>query len=392
MTGMKYKLKVYSIYELGQRSNQEDNMFPKYQQATDDDRLFIVCDGMGGHAAGEVASSLVCEAMSNSIMAACPDAEGAFSDSLLKDALEDAYDALDQNDNGDVKKMGTTMTFLKFHDQGATIAHIGDSRVYHIRPAADKENTRILFQTSDHSLVNDLVKIGELTPEEAKVSKQKNVITRAMQPSLERRPSADIHHVDDVQPGDCFFMCTDGILENMEDENICFIFSDKAGDDANKVNIIIRATEDNKDNHSAYFIRVEDVIGAPVSAPETEPVVENDSPADEPVTVIGHAVPSDPTEIMADDHVVKKSRRINTALIIAAVLVFGVLLFIMIYGKMKPEKKGSAEKAQVEIRDEVKHSWETVKDICSEKLEELAEDGPEDGPAEDDQAGEPGEK
>ena len=141
MTGMKYKLKVYSIYELGQRSNQEDNMFPKHQQATDDDRLFIVCDGMGGHAAGEVASSLVCEAMSNSIMAACPDAEGAFSDSLLKDALEDAYDALDQNDNGDVKKMGTTMTFLKFHDQGATIAHIGDSRVYHIRPAADKENT-----------------------------------------------------------------------------------------------------------------------------------------------------------------------------------------------------------------------------------------------------------
>ena len=112
---MKYKLNVCSVYELGQRANQEDSLFPAHQEATDQDRLFIVCDGMGGHSAGEVASSLVCEAMSKSVLEACPEAEGTFSDAYFKDALSDAYDALDKNDNGDVKKMGTTMTFLKFH-------------------------------------------------------------------------------------------------------------------------------------------------------------------------------------------------------------------------------------------------------------------------------------
>ena len=260
---MKYKLNVCSVYELGQRANQEDSLFPAHKEATRQDRLFIVCDGMGGHSAGEVASSLVCEAMSKSVLEACPEAEGTFSDADFKDALSDAYDALDKNDNGDVKKMGTTMTFLKFHQDGATIAHIGDSRVYHVRPGADMESTRILFQTSDHSLVNDLVKIGEMTPEEAKVSSQKNVITRAMQPNLERRPSADIRHVSDIKPGDYFFMCTDGILEHMEDENVQYIFSDATGDLQKKAELIVSATAENRDNHTAYLIQVEEVIDTP---------------------------------------------------------------------------------------------------------------------------------
>jgi protein phosphatase len=174
---------------------------------------------MGGHSAGDVASSTVCAALSSSVLASC-EAEGEFTDAIFEAALSAAYDALDAKDNGSPKKMGTTLTFLKLHKEGATIAHIGDSRVYHVRPAANAEDTQILFQTSDHSLVNDLVKIGEMTPEEAKVSNQKNIITRAMQPNLERRPSADIFHVSDIRPGDYFFLCSDGILEHMEDENI----------------------------------------------------------------------------------------------------------------------------------------------------------------------------
>lgn len=279
---MKYKLNVCSVYELGQRANQEDSLFPAHQEATCQDRLFIVCDGMGGHSAGEVASSLVCETMSKSVLASCPDPEGAFSDADFKDALSDAYDALDKNDNGDFKKMGTTMTFLKFHQDGVTIAHIGDSRVYHIRPGADMQSTRILFQTSDHSLVNDLVKIGEMTPEEAKVSSQRNVITRAMQPNLERRPFADIHHVTDIEPGDYFFMCTDGILEHMEDENVQYIFSDAAGDLQKKSDLIVSATAENRDNHTAYLIRLEEVEDVEENATTVDSIVpacgENDAP------------------------------------------------------------------------------------------------------------------
>ncbi|MBO5932872.1 MAG: serine/threonine-protein phosphatase, partial [Bacteroidaceae bacterium] len=176
---MKYILKAYNIWELGQRANQEDSIYPEYGKATDSDRLFILCDGMGGHSSGEVASQTVCSSMSSSVLNNCPDSEGSFSDEDFKIALDDAFNALDAKDNGAVKKMGTTLTFLKLHSDGCTIAHIGDSRVYHIRPGKEAADTEILFQTVDHSLVNDLIKIGELTPEEAKFSKQKNVITRA---------------------------------------------------------------------------------------------------------------------------------------------------------------------------------------------------------------------
>ena len=102
----------------------------------------------------------------------------------------------------------------------------------------------------------------KLTPEEAKVSRQKNVITRAMQPLLERRPCADIRHITDIRPGDCFLMCTDGILENMEDEDIRHIFSDASGDIQQKTELIINATAGNKDNHSAFIIHIEKVKDA----------------------------------------------------------------------------------------------------------------------------------
>ncbi len=267
---MKYKINVCSIMEYGQRkdaqgnAHQEDCMFPAHRQAKDTDRLFIVCDGMGGHDAGEVASATVCEAMSESIMRNAPDPEGNFSDATLQTAINDAFEALDKKDTGAAKKMGTTMTLLKLHSRGATIAHMGDSRVYHIRPGEDEKSTHILFVTEDHSLVNDLVKIGELTPEEAKTSRQKNVITRAMQPNMERRPRADIYHTADIKPGDYFFLCTDGMLEETSDENLRYFFSKEAGSDEEKVAKLTQTTQNNRDNHSAIIVHVLDVTKEPI--------------------------------------------------------------------------------------------------------------------------------
>ena len=265
---MKYQLKAYTIWEQGPREKQEDSIFPAHGTAQSTDRLFILCDGMGGHDAGEVASQTVCAALSSAIFARNPEAEGSFSDDDFRAGLSEAYDALDARDNGAAKKMGTTLTFLKFHDRGCTIAHMGDSRVYHIRPGKSADDTAILFQTEDHSLVNDLVKIGELTREEAKDSKQKNVITRAMQPCMERRPKADLHHTHDIRPGDWFMLCSDGILEQMEDENLRYIFSEKGGDAAKKVAMLIQVTANNHDNHSAILVQITDVIDPlPVEAP-----------------------------------------------------------------------------------------------------------------------------
>ncbi len=257
---MKYTLKSYSIWEQGARENQEDSLFPKLGESDEKDRLFIVCDGMGGHSAGEVASETVCTVLSKSVLSRCEDAEGKFSDEIFKAALNDAYNELDKHDDGAEKKMGTTLTFLKLHEEGATIAHIGDSRVYHIRPGKTPEETEILFQTVDHSLVNNLIKIGELTPEEAKYSNQKNVITRVMQPNMEHSHKADIYHTDDIKPGDYFMLCSDGIIEQLDDDNIKFIFSDSGGNVENKTNILIQTTEYNHDNHTAIIVHITDVI------------------------------------------------------------------------------------------------------------------------------------
>ncbi len=260
---MKYKLSTYQIHELGQRQNQEDCMFPVYGSTNADNRIFILCDGMGGHEKGEVASSTVCEAMSNAILSRWNPSE-PLSDGLLQQAIDEAFDALDAKDNGEEKKMGTTMTFVCFHAEGITVAHIGDSRIYQLRPAKGNEPARIVFQTRDHSLVNDLIKIGEITEEEAKTHPQKNVITRAMQPCQERRAKADIAHLTDIQDGDYFYMCSDGMLEQTTDDNLLFIITKSQNTDEQKVEMLRDVTSENKDNHTAHLIHVENVEGAPV--------------------------------------------------------------------------------------------------------------------------------
>lgn len=254
---MKFILKAASVSEIGQRQNQEDSIYPLLGNVTDSDRLFILCDGMGGHEGGEVASSTVCASMSEYLNERC-DAEGSFRKVDFDHALSVAYDALDARDNGGAKKMGTTMTFLKFHSKGCMVAHIGDSRIYHIRPSASGED-RIRYVSYDHSLINDLVASGQMTPEEAKNSNQKNVITRAMQPGLNPRPKADVYNIEDIRPGDCFYMCTDGMLERMDDMELADILSEPGSVEA-KLQEIVSRTAENRDNHTAHLIEVEDVI------------------------------------------------------------------------------------------------------------------------------------
>lgn len=257
---MRFKIKAYNLQELGQRQNQEDFLFPALGKSTPDDRLFVLCDGMGGHEKGEVASATVCETISSTILSAWNPNE-ALSDERFQQALSVAYDALDAKDNGEERKMGTTLTFLCLHTNGATVAHIGDSRVYQLRPASKKSQARIVFRTQDHSLVNDLVKIGEITEEEAKHHPQKNVITRAMQPRQEHRAKADIAHLTDIQPGDYFYMCSDGMLEEASDENILNVITKPNVTDEQKLEMLRQVTEDNKDNHTAHLIHIDKVEG-----------------------------------------------------------------------------------------------------------------------------------
>lgn len=281
---MEYKLHALSIFEIGQRKDkegnphQEDCIYPSIDNINDSDRLFILCDGMGGHASGEVASQNVCQVISEVIKNAN---DSVFTDELLKKALTAAYDRLDEldKDESEYKKMGTTLTLLMLHKNGVTIAHIGDSRVYQIRPKTGTIKD-IVFKTKDHSLINDLIKVGELKPKDAKNFSHKNIITRAIQPHLEDRHEADIYHTKNIMPGDYFFMCSDGMLEQMDDDNpLCFILNENRTDEE-KQEMFRKVTQRNKDNHSAHLIHILDV--EPKSEIEEVPSVEkNDENEDD---------------------------------------------------------------------------------------------------------------
>ena len=248
-----------SLHELGHRSNQEDALFPPFGQATAGDRLFLVCDGMGGHDHGEVASQTVAETIGRYIADRLP-IEAPLPDSLLTDAIAEAYSQLDAHDNpDDRKKMGTTLTLLCLHRGGATMAHIGDSRIYHIRPNSSpneggREGT-ILYHSRDHSLVMDLYLSGELSREEMGTYEGRNVITRAMQPHQERRCRADVAHTTDLRPGDYFLLCSDGILETLSNDQLIRLLAADATD-KEKCQRLRQLTADHADNHTAYLIRI----------------------------------------------------------------------------------------------------------------------------------------
>ncbi len=374
---MEFKIKAYSLQELGQRKNQEDSLFPALGKQTDKDRVFILCDGMGGHEKGEVASSTVCEVMGRTIHSLWNPSQ-PLTDGIFRQALSAAYDALDAKDNGEERKMGTTMTFLCLHAGGATVAHIGDSRIYQLRPAKDGTPARIVFRTRDHSLVSDLVRIGEITEEEAKHHPQKNVITRAMLPCQEQRAKADIVHLTDIQPGDYFYMCSDGMLEEAADENVLNIITKPDVTDEQKLEMLRQVTEENKDNHTAHLIYIGKVEGA--VAPTAKSV----------------ACTSSPQPILRP----KKKRRvfplIALAVVIAAIAVAGFFYMRTVRGEGKAiasdttevsnpkqaagpkeivrEKDNQAEKADSVKQSPSKASDEdTKKDSTSKKGEETVQ-------------------
>ena len=253
-------LQPQAIYELGQRGNQEDTIFPAIGNATTEDRLFIVCDGMGGHQKGEVASSVVCKSLSDFVKAYAP-ADEVFTDSRFIDGLAAAEADLKAavQAPGD-EQMGTTLVFLYFHRGGCFAAHIGDSRYYHFRPTTGE----IVYRSKDHSLVTELYEAGELTKAEQMTADCRNVLTRAMMPAQPHNP--EIVHITDIQPGDWFCMFTDGIYEDLTDSELLDIFCDLSLSDAEKCEKLRRLSAGNSDNHSGYMIHIADVEAEPLDS------------------------------------------------------------------------------------------------------------------------------
>lgn len=244
---------AYSFCQQGHRDYQEDSRYPDTDRIPGNQRFFIVCDGVGGCDKGEVASQTVCQSIAKAM--AGTDFTNDFTNQHFHKVLDAAYNALDKIANDDNRDMGTTMTFVCFHAGGCTMAHIGDSRIYQIRPAEG-----IIYRSDDHSLVNSMVHNGMLTPDEADTHPERNVITRYMEAveADQNRCMATVMRTEDVKAGDYFLLCTDGVLHGISDDQLLDLLSDKESDEE-KMHTLAAKCKDSEDNNTAWLISIQSV-------------------------------------------------------------------------------------------------------------------------------------
>lgn len=185
--------------------------------------LFVVADGMGGHAGGGTASRLAIDTIDAQLRHAWEDPVGPFhrdvslQDSPLPDVLRLAVDAAcgaifrKARDEPELSGMGTTVTALVLKGRDAFFAHVGDSRAYLVRGGLIQQISE------DHSLVNEQIKAGVITPEEAKHSRFRNVITRSV--GFEESVLVDVMGLV-AEVGDTFVLCSDGLANLVADDEI----------------------------------------------------------------------------------------------------------------------------------------------------------------------------
>ncbi len=242
------------LNEQGKRTNNEDSIYPQRGQASKKDDLFMVCDGVGGAQKGEVASKMVCIQFPLYFR---QNQGPVITPKLLDRSLEYVEKKMTEyvRSHSECEGMATTLTFIYFNsiNNRVTVSWSGDSRVYHIR------NGEILYRTSDHSLVNELVKRGEITEEEARQHPQRNIILRAVSGS-DSPTAVETVFLDDIQAGDYFLLCSDGILESIDDRGLPSLFSHSNMNLKGAANTIKELCDNaSRDNFSMYLIQVEEV-------------------------------------------------------------------------------------------------------------------------------------
>jgi serine/threonine protein phosphatase PrpC len=220
--------------------------------------LAVLADGMGGHQAGEVASrmavDLITQHLAQPSMVAARKALDRSPD--IAEAIHKANAAIYEAAQArpDYKGMGSTVVVVIFSGDKLCVGHVGDSRLYRLRAGAIEQITK------DHSVVQELVNRGLFTPEEARQSLAKNLVTRALgvDPTIEAETAAA-----NVQPEDLYLLCSDGLTDVVSDEQITEILR-RDGRDLNAAArlLIERANEQGgPDNISVILVRASDSSG-----------------------------------------------------------------------------------------------------------------------------------
>ena len=255
---MKIKIKApLGISEKGKLAVQCNSFFPHLANVKASDHVFVLCDGVTGHAHSEVASAVVAQALGE-WMNANVDFSQQLTGVTVRRAVVHAQEQLDATYSRFEPSrypMGTTMAMLAVGNFGVAAAHIGNSRVYHLRPS----RRETLYRSRDHSLVNDLFAAGRLTRAEADASAKKNVLTRAMLPSPCNAVVPDVAFITDIQAGDYFILCCDGITSALSDKKLKDVLCNSTLSNAQKLASLKMLTDAVPACHSMLLIEVESV-------------------------------------------------------------------------------------------------------------------------------------
>ena len=231
--------------------------------------LFAVADGMGGAQAGEVASKLAAAALKDT------DAGTAGGEERVVALIQEANRRVYERSNADpaASGMGTTITAALVEGTRVTFGHVGDSRAYLLRDGVMEQ------LTEDHSLVNELMKTGKLSPEEAETHPQRSVITRA----LGTDPDVDVDTFSiETHPGDLFMLCSDGLTSMVEDDAILQIIEESRDNLQTAAKALIRAANKGggEDNITVVFFEIGEDNGEPLEETAQYPVLGADGDGD----------------------------------------------------------------------------------------------------------------
>lgn len=249
----------------GPRENQEDFIYPA--DINGSERIFVLCDGMGGHGHGEVASRTVATAVYEQLksLGNC----GDYTPAQLQQAVDLAQQRLNEADvYDDARKMGTTLVVVALNRMEVLVGHIGDSRCYQF-----SRDGELKFQTKDHSKVQEAVDAEILTEEEAWSNPMKNLLTRCI---MAGNASATLD-VDTlrVADGDLLLLCSDGVTDAMRRKQLQALVIDRATAEIAEM-VKTECTCSSHDNFSAIFLRLEQdeeyPAHAPASMPEYQPI------------------------------------------------------------------------------------------------------------------------
>jgi serine/threonine protein phosphatase PrpC len=240
-------LKAFSITDIGEKRRiNQDYVFCEVNAIGNLPNLFIVADGMGGHNAGDYASRFCVEFFTEHIR----NSDITSPIALIEEAITVTNDKLYEKSKqqADYEGMGTTFVAATICDNVMYVANIGDSRLYVI-------SNEIIQITEDHSLVQAMVKTGELDKDEAKSHPNKNIITRALGTNETAQP--DFFEVE-LDEGDIVLLCSDGLTNMLNDETIEKIIRENADNLQAATEILVKQANENggKDNITVIIVKV----------------------------------------------------------------------------------------------------------------------------------------